>query len=60
MDKGFNLIFGKIEHKIYILSDKEIVIRNQVMKDRKKKKSKKAIPKDIPIIWVNIVEPYEG
>ena len=30
------------------------------MKDRKRKKPKKAIPKDIPIIWVNIVEPYEG
>ena len=30
------------------------------MKDRKRKKPKKAIPKDIPIIWVNIIESYEG
>jgi len=30
------------------------------MNGRKMKKSKKSIPKDIPIIWVNVVEPYEG
>jgi hypothetical protein len=38
----------------------KIGFRDQAMGDRKKKKSKKAIPKDIPIIWVNVVEPYEG
>ena len=48
-----------MDHKFNILSDKEIVIRDYLIKD-KKKKPKKAIPKDIPIIWVNIVEPYEG
>jgi hypothetical protein len=26
----------------------------------KKKKNKRSIPKDIPIIWVNIVEPYSN
>ena len=49
-----------MDRKIYILSDKEIVIRDYLIKDNKRKKPKKAIPKDIPIIWVNIVEPYEG
>jgi hypothetical protein len=30
------------------------------MNGRKRKKLKKTIPKDIPIIWVNVIEPYEG
>jgi hypothetical protein len=46
--------------KFIYLSYKEIVIRGYLIKDKKRKKPKKAIPKDIPIIWVNIVEPYEG
>ena len=49
-----------MDHKFNILSDKEIVIRDYLIKDNKRNKPKKAIPKDIPIIWVNIVEPYEG
>ena len=49
-----------MNHKFYILLDKEIVIRNCLIKDNKRNKPKKAIPKDVPIIWVNIVEPYEG
>ena len=49
-----------MDHKFNKLSDKEIVIRDYLIKNKKRKKPKKAIPKDIPIIWVNIVEPYEG
>ncbi len=28
------------------------------MLKKTKKKAKKTAPKDIPIIWVNVVEPY--
>jgi len=49
-----------MNHNLYILLDKEIFIRNNLIKDNKKNKPKKAITKDITIIWVNIVEPYEG
>jgi len=28
------------------------------MKNNKKDKKKKAVPKEIPIVWVNIVEKY--
>jgi hypothetical protein len=31
-----------------------------LIKDEKRNKPKITIPKGIPIIWVNIVEPYEG
>lgn len=58
--KIFKFDFLEIEQKVYILSNTEIFFRDQLTNDRKRKKLKKAIPKDIPIIWVNVIEPYEG
>jgi hypothetical protein len=43
-------------HNIYIQQLKDILCRGGTVNKEKIKKTKKNIPDDIPIIWVNIVK----
>jgi len=51
-------IFGRIPQNSYIGETKELFTREERMKQKSRKHIKKIIPKDIAIIWVNIVEPF--
>ena len=53
-----SLIFITFLHKFYIQLRIDSICRDDALDKKKIKKSKKNIPDDIPIIWVNIIESW--
>ena len=45
-------------HNIYISGQKKVVLREKSMKKKSRKRTKKIVPNDILITWVNVIEPF--